>query len=316
MPIEPPFTQLPDGSLKPSGTFNTLGEIPNPSYFTEISDSALALKAMYYESGVRLPDCDLAVYLEDAISLPAPPWPRATFHMENGAGVIKVPFNLLRGVRSLTIAKACACLNGFPKRAEYLYRLTDGPLGGISPKNSVAKNTYWELELCTALRLSGIVAVLQDSPDIVATVDGQRIGIECKKIYSEKHIRNVISKAARQMDGSFDHGVIAMNIDELWPNEVFANAPRAQLIEQVRQMTHQFVYRHSKAFEDFLHNGRLMGAIIGNGGLVVVDGLVHPVRHLHFWEPGGLAPEKRRLMQLMRASIQGAAMPPPEGPAS
>jgi hypothetical protein len=61
---------------------------------------------------------------------------------------------------------------------------------------------------------------LDDPPDVIVNYENSRIGIACKKLYSERHVQNVLSEAVGQIEGDFDFGIVGLNLDDLLPEGV------------------------------------------------------------------------------------------------
>jgi len=171
----------------------------------------------YADSEVALPDgCDLARHIADAKSL-SDHW--LTDHA-------KLQMTLLfRAINLNRIADVVLPLQSVTDRAKYLRLLTSGSLDSLDRQTSKAKNLLWELELWSMLRSHDLDAALQEPPDIVVSLEGLEVGFACKKFYSEKHVQNVLSKAVAQIESGFEIGVVAVNLDDLFPaNQILSTA--------------------------------------------------------------------------------------------
>lgn len=81
-------------------------------------------------------------------------------------------------------------------------------------EKSQGKDALFELELLAALGLQNIATEVAE-PDLVATIEGERIGIACKKIYSEKKIHDRLRHGYRQITNTQLPGIVAFNLDDL-----------------------------------------------------------------------------------------------------
>ncbi len=102
------------------------------------------------------------------------------------------------------IADAVLPLRGISKNVDYLKDLRSGSLNFFAREPSKAKDIFWELEVWSRLLRRGADAHLEEPPDVVINYDNSRIGIACKKLYSERHVQNVLSEAVRQIERDFD----------------------------------------------------------------------------------------------------------------
>jgi hypothetical protein len=177
---------------------------------------------------------------------------------------------LFRGLHLMRVAEGLLPLRDQEHHTGYLRRLLLDSLDFFERKTSRAKNTLWELEVWTKLRKKTQDAVLRDPPDVVVTCGGTRIGIACKKIYSERHVQNVLSQGVDQVAQDCEFGVVAMNIDDLVPSGVvLCEANSAKVAERLYQANGEFLNRHDRHFRKYLSQGRLIAAIISTS--VVAD---------------------------------------------
>jgi len=164
------------------------------------------------------------------------------------------------------IADAILRLETIPDCREYLHRLTDGIIDNITPGCSVAKNTLWELELWSTMVKRGVMARLLDPPDIVMTIDNFEIAVACKKLYSEKHVQNILSEAVRQICLASNFGVVALNIDELGAAGNFFDCNSfAQATDALDRMNQTFLAKHERHLRKYLADERIVGALVSSG---------------------------------------------------
>ena len=134
---------------------------------------------------------------------------------------------------------------------------SDRLLDLMNREQSKAKDTLWELELWQALARMGMHVTLEE-PDIVVSFDGARIGIACKKFYSENNVSKVLSQAVSQFEGDFAFGMIAINLDDLTPASTILKATSIdQMLEMISQVNYSFIKRHERHFRKYLEPGRV-----------------------------------------------------------
>ena len=169
------------------------------------------------------------------------------------------------------IANAVLPLKHVSNRTKYLTALTSGSLDLLQRQKSHAKNILWELELWSILQRRSFDAILSDPPDIVVTFEGSTIGIACKKLYSEKHVQNVLSEAVAQIEAAFDFGIVAVNLDDLVPQNAILSAPNQETMSQVIvDFNARFLELHERHFRKYLASGRLIAALVSTAILADV----------------------------------------------
>jgi hypothetical protein len=265
--------------------------------FLEGKEQAEAVARMYRESGIQLnPNCDLAKHIAAAVEV-SDQW--------LSDKVRKIPVGLLfRGIQMDRIATSVLAANESPRIADYLRQLATGSLDMFARRPSKAKNTLWELELHGLLRTRSVVANL-DEPDIVAQVNGMAIGIACKKLYSQANVEKTLSKGVEQIEKVSEYGLLAINIDDLWPpNQMRVATSEQYLAHTLSQENLGFLNRHDRHFRKYLSSGRVMGAIIASGGVAYVEPSYVSARQFTAWTMPGLEPAKAELVQSLQDQIQ------------
>jgi hypothetical protein len=130
-------------------------------------------------------------------------------------------------------------------------------------KKSHAKDIFWELEVWAKIRKKFDGAHLKEPPDIVADYDDSLIGISCKKLYSEKHVQNVLSQAVNQIEKELEFGIVAVNIDDLLPPDVVLKMENSDTVtEKLNQINADFINRHIRHFSKYLAESRIISAIV------------------------------------------------------
>jgi len=169
------------------------------------------------------------------------------------------------------IADAALPLLDVPDRKHFLSALLTGSLDLLDRKRSHAKDVLWELELWTILKRRLFNAALEEPPDIVVNFSKSKIGIACKKLYSEKHVQNVLSQAVAQIESSFDFGIVAVNIDDLLPANRILRVPTQDAMSQyISDLNARFLGAHERHFRKYLSSGRVISVLISTSVLTDV----------------------------------------------
>lgn len=90
-----------------------------------------------------------------------------------------------------------------------------------STSSNLGRNTIFELNLGTRLMVKNIPVKLGENPDILCSINGRDIFIECKRPFWEKNIPVNVSRANFQLTrglnqaGTSSRGIIAISISRL-----------------------------------------------------------------------------------------------------
>ncbi len=160
----------------------------------------------------------------------------------------------------LEIQPALAVLEGHPKVSDYLAKLVTGCFSTYDKGRSIAKDTYWEIDVCHKLRKAGL-SVKLDDPDVIWTDQEEPVPIECKKIYSHARLEKALSKGVSQVAKRAGVGFVAVNIDELVPGTLQVKSWQATDI-QPQKLLSDFYARHDRHFRKYLRQGRLSGTVV------------------------------------------------------
>ena len=137
---------------------------------------------------------------------------------------------------------------------------------------SHAKSILWELEAFTKIK-NVIPKTYLEEPDIVVNFDKLSIAVPCKKIFSEKGVPKVLSRAVSQIENEHEFGIVAMNIDDLIPGGVLL---KARTFQEAGDMLHEqnmdFLQRQERHFLKYLSTSRIV-AVIASTSMVtdIVD---------------------------------------------
>lgn len=252
----------PSGILLPAGHITDRQDRSKSTYL-DVKSKAEELEEIYRSNGLTLPDnSDLAELIKNSKQL----WEK-WFANKTDELDMKMLFSVLHLDR---IADAVLSLKGEPARVKYLKALVSGPFAFFNREKSYAKDMFWELEVWSKLRKKLSTVNLEEPPDIVIEFEESKIGIACKKLYSEKHVQNVLSQAVRQIEGSFEIGIVALNLDDFTPAEKVLKTSNPQgMTETLLNHNAEFIQRHERHFRKYLASGRLISAIVSTA--VIVD---------------------------------------------
>lgn len=285
----------------PEGRVSDLSAYTSRTYL-QIKKKAEALEGLYAASDVTLPPtCDLAHLIADAKAL-SDSW--LLNRVDN------LPIELLCSVAHFDrIAEAILPLKRVSDRTRYLTALTSGSLNLLKRMRSNAKDILWELELWSILQRRSFDAVLCEPPDIVVTFEVSKIGIACKKLYSEGHVQNVLSEAVAQIEATFDFGIVAVNLDDLMPENKILRAPNEKTMSQVIiDFNARFLELHERHFRKYLAPGRLIAALVSTS--VLADVYHSRTRFNNAWQSTiwtipGLPPDKDKQLRRFYDQLMG-----------
>ena len=168
---------------------------------------------------------------------------------------------LFKSLHIERISSAMQVLNSEDSKKKYLKSLLRGTLNFFERKPSHAKSILWELEVCAKIRKS-IPDTQLVEPDVVVNIEGQKIAIPCKKIFSEKGVSKVLSNAVSQFENSFEFGMVALNIDDLIPADLLLQAKTfAELGDKLHSANMIFLANHGHHFNKYLSKSRIIAAI-------------------------------------------------------
>lgn len=284
------------GVLLPAGRTSETSE-KKTTNFLHVKSRAQEIENLYRSAGLTMsPSCGLAILIENAKLLSD----RWLLNQTADASLIDV-FYALHLDR---IAEAILPLREIIGREKYLTDLTSGEVDFFKHTGSRAKDIFWEVELWSVLRRRLQSASLQDPPDVVLELSGGRLGIACKKLYSENNVEKVLSEAVGQVEGNFDVGVVAISLDDLTPGDtVLRVRNKGELDRILHGHNDEFLKRHERHFRKYLASGRLVSALVSV--TVIADVLDWKVRFNNarvatIWTIPGLVPEKDALLRQFR----------------
>jgi hypothetical protein len=272
------MTEPTDGRVlkTPSGNVHLAGKIwrtvsePTPLNTFQFKENAVAVKALYTESGVNLPStCDLALMIADTI--------KSSDVFDDGearaAGGASLPaMQVYRTMQLDRTANALLSLRGTSNLHKYLRDICSGSLDPFDRKPSRAKDILWEVELHAELKRKSIKVRLEEPPDLVVDTGDTSIGIACKKIYSDKNLEKVLSNGVAQIEQASRYGIVALNLDDLRePNTMRAAPTLAGILDILAVENAEFLKKHQRYLKKYLTSKRVLGALVSAGGLSCVQ---------------------------------------------
>ncbi|GAB4508194.1 MAG: hypothetical protein Tsb0026_06430 [Sulfuricaulis sp.] len=234
------------------------------------------IRNLYKESNIQLyPTSQLHELLESAEKL-VDKWVSSNSKKTN------IPL-LFKSLHVERISNAIEILNGEDLRKKYLKDLLRGTLNFFERGPSHAKSILWELEVCTKIR-KAIPNTQLAEPDVVVTLQEQKIAIPCKKIFSEKGVPKVLSNAVSQFENLFDFGIVAINIDDLIPADVLL---KARTFEELGDKLHRanmiFLANHERHFNKYLSKSRIIAAIVSTALVADIKDESPKFNNAHQW---------------------------------
>lgn len=188
---------------------------------------------------------------------------------------------MFQTMHMMRIGDAILGLEDHPNRAYYLERLLAGEIDFFKRVESDAKSVLWELEVWSNLKKRNAPVELLDPPDIVATLSGGKLGVACKKVYSEENFEKTLSQAVKQVRG-FEIGIVAINIDDVTPPDMVLKVQnKQQLDRRLQGLCEGFLQRHERHLRKYLSQERLVAALVSVH--VVAEVLEWKVRFNNAW---------------------------------
>ena len=275
-----------------NGTVSNISSANSEKYF-QIKQKALQVEELYLANGITIPSrSDLAALISSTKEL------SDSWHLGQ---VEKTSINLLFMMAHFNrIADAILFLENEKDCSKYLKVFISGHLNFLNRKKSRAKNILWEIELWASLKRMGFNVSL-DEPDINIIFGDSKISIACKKFYSEGHVQNVLSKAISQIEADSDIGIVAINLDDLVPEEVILKAPNQAVAAQVvNKFNEDFLKRHERHFQKYLTSGRIISALVSTAVLAdfhQASTRFNNVRQATIWTIPGLPEKKDKILR-------------------
>jgi len=226
-------------------------EEPARRAYQEYGEDAATIRAFYKKHEIRLKDSS---GLEAIVR-------SAEEYSQLADGKVLSSRQIFDAIAVSTVRKSLSTLDNESKAQEYLRKLLRGKISYSDAVASDAKNALWELEVCVIFRQMGFQACL-DEPDVIWNDGGTKTGIACKKVYSEKHVQNVLSQAVRQIKQTTLFGFVAINLDEnVPPGKTLVVESYQDADAEPQQRNAEFLKRHERHLLKYFNQDRLSGVI-------------------------------------------------------
>lgn len=289
------------GLVVPEGIVSDLSLSYSQTYL-QIKEKAAAVEKLYVEDNIPLPpSSDLAKLVAEA---------QALSDMWLIGRPEEIPISLLFRVGLFDrIAEAILPLLDVADQCKFLAALVSGTLDLLNRKRSNAKDVLWEIELWAILKRRSFDADLEEPPDIVVRFEETKVGIACKNLYSERHVQNVLSQALKQIEGGFDFGIVALNIENLLPPNHILRTPSQETLGQfINDLNIRFIRSHERHFRKYLASGRVISVLVSTAVLADVYRArtrFNNARQSTIWTIPGLPHDKDRELRKFYGRLMG-----------
>ena len=291
---EPLWKTTDGGLVVPNGYMSTHSSRTKTN-LNEVKAAVQEIETFYASEGLTLaPTCDLA---------------RMITHTKNLTSDFGNYQDLFHTLHLSRIADALLTLCDVVDRKRYLKTLGNGTLDFFSHTQSHTKDIFWEVELFSKLRSHCPATFLKDPPDIIVQFSGGTLGIACKKIYSENNIAKIASEAVHQVEGDFDIGIAAFNIDDCMiiddnvvpEHSILQAHNEREALNRLGQGLEGFLRRHQHHFRKYIKPpGRIVSVLVSATVIADVrDGTVqfNNVTSTLGWADPELPENKKQLLQ-------------------
>lgn len=295
------WTESDSGILSPVGRVSD-ARVKSRADFLEVRKKAKEIEQIYSDAAVPLPGtCDLGRMVRNAKEL----WGNWFLNNTERLSWETIFLAMLLD----RIADAVLPLRGNASIAQYLKALRSGSLNFFSRERSKAKDIFWELEVWARILRRDADAHLAE-PDVVVNYEGSSIGIACKKIYSERHVQNVLSQAVRQIERNLDFGIVALNLDDLLPPDVVLRKNSTNAVADILLRANStFLQEHERHFRKYLSEGRLISAMVSTSVLADVPPERPQFRNTYqwtVWTIPGLGPRYQEPLDNFYRTVMGS----------
>ncbi len=292
------WKKLSSGLIVPNGKF-TDTRSHSKTTFDKIRKHAEDIERLYADAEISLPKSSGLGMLTDNAKKLCDNW------LANKKDKIDDKMFFL-GMHLDRIAKAVLPLKSEKKRDGYLKHLLSGSLNFFEREKAEAKNFLWELEVWSWLREKTENVELEE-PDITVNYDGSFIGIACKKLYSEKNAHNIPYKKVKQIEKRHEFGIVAINIDNLLPENNIIQAENINAAnEMLRKNNDKFLGEHSRYFEKYFSENRLIAAIVSTSAIVDIPSEKPQFRNMYqrvIWNVEGLSTKHKEQVDNFRKTV-------------
>jgi|CXWL01.1.fsa_nt_gi hypothetical protein len=295
---QPIYQANESGQLVQSGSTSAFS-LEDSSPYVSIKARAVALRDLLQSHGLQPQrSVTLTKFIDDAIEL-SDAWicgenDRASFN------------HLLSAAQIERIASAALSIGNCDNPKAVLEELLNGSIDLLDRQRSKAKDTLWELELLRILTEHKIDARIGE-PDLIINFRGARVGMACKKIYSERNFSKVLSNAVAQIERDCDFGIVALNIDDLLPENCLLKAPTVDSMSAIlTEWNYAFLRGHKRYLRRYLATGRALSALVSCAAIVDITTAKHRfmnARQVTVWHMPGMPEAQAQQMQKFFAAM-------------
>ena len=160
-----------------------------------------------------------------------------------------------------------------PGALECIKRIVGSQIDSLDRQRSLGKDALWELDLANRLKRQSAKVQHVDPPDLIIDMSFGKYGVACKKIYSEKGVEAQVRKGIKQIEKRSCHGVVAVNIDDLVPADVYLRAQTsAHSSNFLHNFNYEFISRHASKLSKFIGAGACDGIFISTTVFSKIEG--------------------------------------------
>lgn len=222
--------------------------------YDEIAAKADSVRSLLAERGIKLNDASaLGIILREA-DLLAADWNRG--RSEGGLR------RLINAAHANRITEAILAAHDDFGALECIKRMAKSGLDLSQREVSQGKDALWEIELASSMKRKGI-GVSHAEPDLIANFGFGPCPIACKKVYSEKNFEVQIRKGAQQVANAGGGGLVAVNLDDLVPEDaLLQSATPSSASEFLAIFNQAFINRHQSKIQRFIVDRRCIGFLV------------------------------------------------------
>ncbi len=226
----------------------------------EIAGFAKLVRDAYADHDIMLPpDSQVAKYAEAAEKLSAAKASGKNLADWGKEKYIEVVADVMECQRLATAIKWAREKTQF---VQYLPRLLKGGIDPTEKKRTVAKDLCFELKTLEMFEAAGIPADLVE-PDVVFELQGHRIVVACKSLYSLSNMENQVRKATRQIVRTDQRGLIALSIDQVVRmRELMDVEDEAEFQNRIESVAIGFAKKYDTSFARWITKRQVIGLLI------------------------------------------------------
>ena len=286
------FAPLPSGVLVPASSITNYSAESGSSYLA-VKEKAIALEALFIKAKLALRRSPSLTELITSAKLLSDEW------FCSPTKELRTTL-LFAAIQTDRIATSTLAAQDDPMLPSLLPHLLEGSINLFSRDPAKAKNILWELEVYLILKLHDLEVSLNE-PDVVARIDGENVGVACKKLYSEANVGKVVSEAVHQIERAGEFGIVAINLDDTFPPDVILNGRSLKAISgTLSQRNDEFMARHEHTLQRYLPSGRSLSALVSSAVIADVPRSkrrFYNARETTIWYVPALPPGKAKKMK-------------------